>query len=100
MCPKKTASISAKGRKVDPRVLDDTLYLNAACPAQSKERLMKQPLAIILAGGRATRMGGGDKGLLPLGDATLLAQVLERTLPQVAGAAINANGDPARFADF
>lgn len=61
---------------------------------------MRQPLAIILAGGRATRMGGGDKGLLPLGDATLLAQVLERTLPQVAGAAINANGDPARFADF
>lgn len=61
---------------------------------------MKQPLAIILAGGRATRMGGGDKGLLPLGDATLLDQVLDRTLPQVAGAALNANGDPARFARF
>lgn len=61
---------------------------------------MKQPLAIILAGGRATRMGGGDKGLLRLGNATLLAQVLERTLPQVAGAAINANGDPTRFQGF
>ncbi|MCQ0092347.1 molybdenum cofactor guanylyltransferase MobA [Roseovarius sp. M141] len=61
---------------------------------------MKQPFAIILAGGRATRMGGGDKGLLPLGGTTLLDQVLERTLPQVAAAAINANGDPARFAQF
>ncbi len=61
---------------------------------------MKQPYAIILAGGRATRMGGGDKGLLPLGGATLLDHVLERTLPQVAAAAINANGDPARFARF
>ena len=61
---------------------------------------MKQPYAIILAGGRATRMGGGDKGLLPLGNATLMDQVLERLLPQVAAAAINANGDPARFARF
>ncbi len=61
---------------------------------------MKQPYAIILAGGRATRMGGGDKGLLPLGDATLLTHVLERIEPQVAATALNANGDPARFARF
>lgn len=61
---------------------------------------MKQPLAVILAGGQATRMGGGDKGLLPLGDATLLDQVLARIAPQVAGVALNANGDPARFARF
>ncbi|MEB8387953.1 molybdenum cofactor guanylyltransferase MobA [Rhodobacteraceae bacterium KMM 6894] len=61
---------------------------------------MKQPVAIILAGGRATRMGGGDKGLLPLGDGTLLDQVLARLEPQVADVALNANGDPARFARF
>ena len=61
---------------------------------------MKQPLAIILAGGQATRMGGGDKGLLPLGDATLLDQVLARLEPQVANVALNANGDPDRFARF
>lgn len=61
---------------------------------------MKQPVAIILAGGRATRMGGGDKGLLPLGDSTLLAHVIERIQPQVASAALNANGDPARLAQF
>ncbi len=59
---------------------------------------MRQPLGVILAGGQATRMGGGDKGLLPLGDTTLLAHVIERLEPQVAGLALNANGDPARFA--
>ncbi|WP_272008052.1 molybdenum cofactor guanylyltransferase MobA [Roseovarius sp. ZX-A-9] len=59
---------------------------------------MKQPLAIILAGGLATRMGGGDKGLLPLGEGTLLSHVIDRIAPQVAGLALNANGDPARFA--
>ncbi|WP_306133294.1 molybdenum cofactor guanylyltransferase MobA [Roseivivax marinus] len=61
---------------------------------------MTAPLGVILAGGRATRMGGGDKGLLPLGGATLLDQVIARLAPQVAGMALNANGDPARFADW
>jgi len=59
---------------------------------------MKQPLGVILAGGQATRMGGGDKGALPLGGGTLLSSVMDRLAPQVAGIALNANGDPARFA--
>ena len=58
---------------------------------------MKQPLGVILAGGLATRMGGGDKGLLPLGGTTLLSHVIDRLAPQVAGMALNANGDPKRF---
>jgi molybdopterin-guanine dinucleotide biosynthesis protein A len=61
---------------------------------------VKQPLGIILAGGLATRMGGGDKALLPLGDGTLLGHVIDRLAPQVAGLALNANGDPARFDGF
>lgn len=61
---------------------------------------MKQPLGVILAGGQATRMGGGDKGLLPLGGQTLLQRVLDRLAPQVADVALNANGDPLRFAAF
>ena len=61
---------------------------------------MKQPLGVILAGGQATRMGGGDKGLLRLGGRTLLAHVIDRLEPQVAGLALNANGDGARFARF
>jgi molybdopterin-guanine dinucleotide biosynthesis protein A len=58
------------------------------------------PLGVILAGGRARRMGGGDKGLLPLGDGTILGHVIGRLAPQVAGLALNANGDPARFAAY
>ncbi len=59
---------------------------------------MNQPYGVILAGGQATRMGGGDKGLLPLGTRTILSRVIDRLEPQVAGLALNANGDPARFA--
>lgn len=61
---------------------------------------MKQPLGVILAGGQATRMGGGDKGLLKLGQQSLLARVIDRLEPQVAGLALNANGDPERFERF
>jgi molybdopterin-guanine dinucleotide biosynthesis protein A len=61
---------------------------------------MKPPLGVILAGGQATRMGGGDKGLLPLGGRSLLERVIERLEPQVAGLALNANGDPSRFSGF
>ncbi|MGH7075571.1 MAG: molybdenum cofactor guanylyltransferase MobA [Stellaceae bacterium] len=57
-------------------------------------------LGIILAGGRARRLGGQDKSLLPLGGRPLLAHVIDRAKPQVAALALSANGDPARFADF
>jgi molybdenum cofactor guanylyltransferase len=59
---------------------------------------MIAPAGVILAGGRASRMGGGDKGLLPLGGRTILDRVVERLAPQVEGLALNANGDPSRFA--
>ncbi|XDA99304.1 molybdenum cofactor guanylyltransferase MobA [Sulfitobacter sp. LCG007] len=61
---------------------------------------MKQPLGVILAGGLARRMGGGDKGELRLGGLTLLSRVIERLEPQVADLALNANGDAARFASY
>ncbi|WP_283638511.1 molybdenum cofactor guanylyltransferase MobA [Marinovum algicola] len=59
---------------------------------------MSAPLGVILAGGQARRMGGGDKGLLPLGSTTILAHVIARLQPQVSEIVLNANGDPARFA--
>lgn len=55
---------------------------------------------MILAGGLATRMGGGDKGLRPWKGATLLDAVIARIAPQAGALALNANGDPARFARF
>lgn len=57
-------------------------------------------LGVILAGGLARRMGGGDKSLLPLGSGTLLDAVIARARPQVAALLLNANGDPTRFARF
>jgi len=57
-------------------------------------------VGVLLAGGLARRMGGGDKCLRPLGDRPILAQVIERARPQVAALVLNANGDPARFAGF
>ena len=59
---------------------------------------MSDIAGVILAGGLSRRMGGGDKGLVPLADRPLLAHVIDRIAPQVARLAINANGDPARFA--
>ncbi|WP_368184997.1 molybdenum cofactor guanylyltransferase MobA [Aestuariibius sp. HNIBRBA575] len=61
---------------------------------------MIQPLGVILAGGLATRMGGGDKGRLRLGHGTILSHVIDRFEPQVAGLALNANGDISRFEDL
>lgn len=56
--------------------------------------------AMILAGGLSRRMGGGDKGLLQLGDRLILDHVIARIRPQVSALALNANGDPDRFAAF
>ena len=61
---------------------------------------MSAPLGVILAGGQATRMGGGDKGRLRLGGLSLMDHVIDRLSPQVSGLALNANGDAARFADL
>lgn len=53
---------------------------------------------VVLAGGLARRMGGGDKALRLLDGRTLLDHVLDRVVPQVRAVALNANGDAARFA--
>ena len=53
---------------------------------------------IVLAGGLSRRMGGGDKALRTLGGRTILDRVIARAAPQVEVLALNANGDPGRFA--
>ncbi|WP_374303849.1 molybdenum cofactor guanylyltransferase MobA [Ferrovibrio sp.] len=55
-------------------------------------------LGVVLAGGLARRMGGGDKSLQMLAGRPILDRILERFRPQVDGVILNANGDAARFA--
>jgi molybdenum cofactor guanylyltransferase len=56
-------------------------------------------LGLVLAGGLARRMGGGDKARITIGGVTILQRVLACITRQCARLVINANGDPARFAD-
>ena len=55
---------------------------------------------VLLAGGLARRMGGGDKPMRQIAGRTILDRVIARLAPQCDGLIINANGDPARFAAF
>ncbi|WP_456725793.1 molybdenum cofactor guanylyltransferase MobA [Bradyrhizobium sp. USDA 3397] len=57
-------------------------------------------LGVLLAGGLARRMGGGDKPMRTIGGRTILERVIARLAPQCSGLILNANGDPARFAAF
>ena len=55
---------------------------------------------VLLAGGLARRMGGGDKPMRTIGGKTILQRVIARLKPQCDGLILNANGDPVRFAAF
>jgi len=55
---------------------------------------------LVLAGGRATRMGGLDKGLVAFGGRTLVDQVIERLQPQVGAILISANRNIDTYRTF
>lgn len=57
-------------------------------------------LGLVLAGGLARRMGGGDKALIMIGGAAILDRVMGLLRPACAEIILNANGDPARFARY
>ena len=57
-------------------------------------------IGVLLAGGLARRMGGGDKPLREIGGISILERVIARAGPQTDGLVLSANGDPARFAEF
>ena len=57
-------------------------------------------VGVLLAGGLARRMGGGDKALRKAGGIPLLAHAVAALRPQCNGLVLSANGDPARFAGF
>jgi molybdopterin-guanine dinucleotide biosynthesis protein A len=56
-----------------------------------------ETLGVILAGGLARRMGGGDKGLSVIEGRTILERLADGMRPQCAGLILNANGDSGRF---
>jgi molybdenum cofactor guanylyltransferase len=55
---------------------------------------------VLLAGGLARRMGGGDKPMRTIAGKTILERVIARLQPQCSGLILNANGEPSRFASF
>ena len=67
--------------------------------SESRAPAESRVLGLVLVGGLARRMGGGDKARLRIGNQTILERVLDRLAPQCAALLLNANGDPARFAD-
>jgi molybdopterin-guanine dinucleotide biosynthesis protein A len=68
--------------------------------AQATSRDAQATPGVLLAGGLARRMGGGDKPMRQIGGRTILDRVIARLAPQCDGLILNANGDPARFASF
>jgi len=67
--------------------------------AGTRPAMTQKILGLILAGGLARRMGGGDKVRIRIGGRTILDRVLATMTTQCTRLIINANGDPARFAD-
>jgi molybdopterin-guanine dinucleotide biosynthesis protein A len=57
-------------------------------------------LGLVLAGGLARRMGGGDKPLIDIGGVPILDRVLARFAPGCVQVILNANGDSGRFASY
>jgi len=70
----------------------------SAASAQDDDRT--RVLGVILAGGRARRLGGGDKALVEVGGRAMLDHVIAALAPQVGNLVLNANDDPARFAQW
>ncbi len=62
--------------------------------------MARDVVGVILAGGLARRMGGGDKCLKLVGGKAILDHVISRLAPQVGPIVLNANGDAMRFANF
>ncbi len=56
--------------------------------------------AVILAGGKARRMNGADKGLQLLQNKPLISHVIERLQPQVIDISINANRHHEEYAQW
>ena len=61
---------------------------------------MASVTGLVIAGGKASRMGGTDKGLLLLNGRPMIEWVIDRLRPQVASLILNTNASAARYAEF
>ncbi|MEJ2602676.1 MAG: molybdenum cofactor guanylyltransferase MobA [Gammaproteobacteria bacterium] len=66
--------------------------------AHAKTR--QEVIGVILAGGKARRMGGVDKGLVPVNERPMITYVIDSLRPQVAEVLINANRNRDRYREF
>jgi molybdenum cofactor guanylyltransferase len=80
----------------------DATIAAAACLRHMPDSKTPYPptLGLVLAGGLARRMGGGDKALIAIGGIAILDRVLAMLRPACAEIILNANGDPDRFARY
>jgi len=60
----------------------------------------KDITGLILAGGRAQRMGGIDKGLIPFHDKPLIESAIAKLKPQTQSIIINANRNLTKYAGY
>jgi len=72
----------------------------ADTPNPAPEAVVSQVTGVILSGGRATRMGGTDKGLIPVNGRPMITWVIEVLRPQVADVLVNANRNLERYREF
>jgi molybdopterin-guanine dinucleotide biosynthesis protein A len=63
-------------------------------------RVRDQVTGVILAGGKARRMGGVDKGLVPINGRPMISWVVDALRPQVADVLVNANRNHERYGEF
>ncbi len=71
-----------------------------ALDAKARGTMTESVFGILLAGGLARRMGGGDKGLKTIGGQSILARIIATMTPQCAGLLVNANGEAERLASL
>lgn len=64
------------------------------------ENVTGQVTGVVLAGGKARRMGGIDKGLIEINDRPMIEYVLDILKPQVHEILINANRNAAKYETF
>src|SRR5207237_5834784 len=91
-CPVRSASSTTRTSTMSRR--------NPRATSARAKRVTTEIPGVLLAGGLARRMGGGDKPMRQIAGRTILDRVIARLKPQCDGLIINANGDPARFAAF